>query len=305
MDKLLEKVAHSEDTEKSLDAETGKIKWAFQNNYHDVWDMDTMAAPVAVDVKKGGKTVPMVIQTTKQGQVWILDARTGKPIYPYKELPVPQSKVPGEKTEPTQPFPDGLSLAQMSIDRDHLSQLSPQANADCKAVWDQNKLHNEGPYTPPAPEGWTAMVPGAIGGIDWGGVSVNPAMGYAFTNVTNMPTMVQLTHGADTARGTVKGNNGWRFSSGYVRFSDTKGRPCAGGRQGEMVAINVNTGKSVAWNVARTLTIAKPCCDEATVPVHLNGGMGVGGVPMHILPPGDATSRASRAAVDILQLDGL
>ena len=70
-------------------------------------------------------------------------------------------------------------------------------------------------------------------------------------------------------------------------------------------AINVNTGKSVAWNVARTLTIAKPCCDAATVPVHLNGGMGVGGVPMHILPPGDATSRASRAAVDILHLDGL
>ena len=70
-------------------------------------------------------------------------------------------------------------------------------------------------------------------------------------------------------------------------------------------AINVNTGKSVAWNVARTLTIAKPCCDEATVPIHLNGGMGVGGVPMHILPPGDATSRASRAAVDILALDGL
>lgn len=70
-------------------------------------------------------------------------------------------------------------------------------------------------------------------------------------------------------------------------------------------AINVDTGRSVAWNVARTLTIAKPCCESSTVPVHLNGGMGVGGVPMHILPPGDATSRASRAAVDILRLDGL
>jgi len=70
-------------------------------------------------------------------------------------------------------------------------------------------------------------------------------------------------------------------------------------------AVNVNTGRSVAWNVARTLTIVKPCTDAATVPVHLNGGMGVGGVPMHILPPGDATSRASRAAVDILRLDGL
>ena len=70
-------------------------------------------------------------------------------------------------------------------------------------------------------------------------------------------------------------------------------------------AINVNTGKSVAWNVARTIAICKPCCEEATIPVHLNGGMGVGGVPMHILPPGDATSRASRAAVDLLRLDGL
>ena len=70
-------------------------------------------------------------------------------------------------------------------------------------------------------------------------------------------------------------------------------------------AVNVNTGKSVAWNVARTITIVKPCCLESPVPVHLNGGMGVGGVPMHVLPPGDATSRASRAAVDLLQLDGL
>jgi dimethylamine---corrinoid protein Co-methyltransferase len=70
-------------------------------------------------------------------------------------------------------------------------------------------------------------------------------------------------------------------------------------------AINVNSGHSVAWNVARTLSIAKPCCAQATVPVHLNGGMGVGGVPMHVTPPGDAVSRASRAAVDILRLDGL
>ena len=70
-------------------------------------------------------------------------------------------------------------------------------------------------------------------------------------------------------------------------------------------AINVNTGKPVAWNVARTITIVKQCCEESTVPVPLNGGMGVGGVPMHILPPGDAAARASRSAVDILRLDGL
>ena len=70
-------------------------------------------------------------------------------------------------------------------------------------------------------------------------------------------------------------------------------------------AINVNTGRTVAWNVARTCTIVKPCTDAATVPIHLNGGMGVGGVPMHALPPVDAVSRASRACVDLLRLDGL
>jgi dimethylamine---corrinoid protein Co-methyltransferase len=70
-------------------------------------------------------------------------------------------------------------------------------------------------------------------------------------------------------------------------------------------AVNVNTGKTVAWNVARTCTIVKPCTDAAVVPVHLNGGMGVGGVPMHALPPVDAVSRASRACVDILRIDGL
>jgi dimethylamine---corrinoid protein Co-methyltransferase len=70
-------------------------------------------------------------------------------------------------------------------------------------------------------------------------------------------------------------------------------------------AVNVNTGKSIAWNVARTLTICKPVCEQSTVPVHVNGGMGVGGVPMHICPPVDAASRASRACVDILRLDGL
>ena len=70
-------------------------------------------------------------------------------------------------------------------------------------------------------------------------------------------------------------------------------------------AVNVNTGKTVAWNVARTCTVVKPCTDAAEIPIHLNGGMGVGGVPMHALPPVDAVSRASRACVDLLRLDGL
>ena len=70
-------------------------------------------------------------------------------------------------------------------------------------------------------------------------------------------------------------------------------------------AVNTNTRRSGAWNVARALTLVKPCCDEAEIPIHMNVGMGVGGVPMAYYGPVDAVSRASRACVDILRLDGL
>ncbi len=70
-------------------------------------------------------------------------------------------------------------------------------------------------------------------------------------------------------------------------------------------AVNVNTTKSIAWNVARACTIIKPCMDVAEIPVHPNVGMGVGGVPMSPYPPVDAVSRVSRALVDILRCDGL
>ena len=70
-------------------------------------------------------------------------------------------------------------------------------------------------------------------------------------------------------------------------------------------AVNVNTSRTVAWNVARALTFMKPCMDVARIPVHANVGMGVGGVPMNAFSPVDAVSRCSRACVDILKVDGL
>ena len=70
-------------------------------------------------------------------------------------------------------------------------------------------------------------------------------------------------------------------------------------------AVNVNTTRTICWNVARALTIIRPCVQEATIPVHVNAGMGVGGVPMHPDPPLDAISRASRSFVDVLKVDGL
>jgi len=69
--------------------------------------------------------------------------------------------------------------------------------------------------------------------------------------------------------------------------------------------VNINTGKSCAWNMARALTLIKPCMADATIPIHPNVGMGVGGVPMFVHPVVDAVCRSAKAFVDILKIDGL
>src|SRR5688500_7440549 len=49
----------------ALDAATGKKKWHFQTIHHDLWDHDLPAPPVLVTLKKDGKNIEAVAQTTK------------------------------------------------------------------------------------------------------------------------------------------------------------------------------------------------------------------------------------------------
>ncbi len=230
----------------ALDAETGKIKWGFQNHHHDIFDLDTNAAPVPVPIVRYGQKMTVVVQTTKQGMIWILDAATGKPVFPYEERSVAQSRIAGEKSSPTQPFTlFPPPLVDATVRRAHLSQLSDRANAECKALWDARKLQDVTPFSPPAPDGaWGIMSVGAIGGIDWGGASIDKDHGYAIANVVNLPTMITVTK---TDAG-VEGNGGLRSASGNVRFADNAGRSCNGGRQGELVAVDLASGK-IAWRV--------------------------------------------------------
>ena len=178
---------------------------------------------------------------------------------------MPQSEVPGEQTSPTQPFTlFPPPLAQMTIARDNLSNLSPHSNADCKAVWDKNGLKDGGPFLPPAKNGaWTVMNTGAIGGIDWGGASIDLDRGYAITNVVNMPTMIQVTNGAKA----VKGNDGYRFvlrlhAFFRQRWPHLRRWPSwrAGGRESRHRHRSCGTCRSVRWmsSMAKTPRTSAP-----------------------------------------------
>lgn len=89
----------------ALDAATGALRWHFQAVHHDVWDYDLPCAPVLVDLRRGWRRVPALVQSTKMGHLFVLDRRTGRPLFPVEERRVPSSDVPGEQVWPTQPFP--------------------------------------------------------------------------------------------------------------------------------------------------------------------------------------------------------
>lgn len=70
-------------------------------------------------------------------------------------------------------------------------------------------------------------------------------------------------------------------------------------------AINVDSSKSVPWNLSRAVTFVKATVDVASIPVHPNVGMGVCGVPIFEVPPIDAVTRAAKSLVQIGKADGL
>jgi len=69
--------------------------------------------------------------------------------------------------------------------------------------------------------------------------------------------------------------------------------------------VNTNSNKSFAWNIARSCTFIKECSNVSNIPVHVNVGMGVGGIPMCEYLPSDVASRADKALVEICKIDGL
>ena len=88
----------------ALRASTGRVVWHFQVVHHDLWDYDIASPPALVTLRKDGREIPVVLQSTKTGQLFVLNRDTGVPVFPVEERPVPASDVAGERASATQPF---------------------------------------------------------------------------------------------------------------------------------------------------------------------------------------------------------
>lgn len=234
----------------AVDANTGKYIWHFQITHHDIWDYDTQAPPVLMDIVKDGKTIPALATVNKNALLFFLNRVTGEPVYPVEERPVPASDVPGEEASPTQPFPVITPpLSQNSVRRNNLYKGVASHQEYCEKLVDDNDMYlSPVPYTPIKLNRYTVNFPGTQGGVNFYGPAYDPQLGILVANVNNLAQPMRI----------VKNANGSYSNAGPLagtrRFWDAEKRlPCGPTPWGEMVAVDVNTGK-IAWRTTMGVT---------------------------------------------------
>jgi len=250
----------------AADANTGKYLWHFQVVHHDLWDGDLAAAPALFDVKQGGRTIPAVGVINKVGLLFLLDRVTGKPIYGVEERPVAQSEVPLERTSKTQPFPlKPAPLARMTMTMADVATVTPELEAACRKLIEGVQIG--GPYLPVSYNRLRVQFPGNHGGVNWGGTSFNPQLGYLFVNTNEMGQLSGLKDRDPNAKGPAQANgvgnrvdpNGpYEGVPGGGRFKDrATNMMCQQPPWGQLTAVNVNTGE-FAWRVPLGVTDSLP-----------------------------------------------
>ncbi len=235
----------------ALDAKTGEVKWRFQTVHHDLWDFDIPAQPTLFDLPTANGPVPALAQTTKQGHIFILDRRTGQPLSPVEERPVPQGDLPGETYSPTQPFPANPAFViRRDITEKDAFGFTPYDAGACKKAFKENDF--QGLFTPPSTRGWI-QYPSFMGVSNWGGVTIDQERKILVVNTTHVAATMSLVPAKDIEARTKAGERilptkGSPYGLTMTPFLSPFGAPCNKPTWGTLTAIDLKEGKRL-WEV--------------------------------------------------------
>jgi quinoprotein glucose dehydrogenase len=232
----------------ALEIATGKVIWSRQLVHHDLWDFDTNSAPTLVDITKDGKTIPALVQTSKQGFLYVLDRYTGEPVYPIEERPVPKSSVPGETASPTQPY---VASPKPVVD-DRWPGVFELADIASFGYCSRKlkELVYEGRFTPPSLKG-SLIYPATIGGVEWGGGAVDPNKQIFVVNNSSAVQIYRLIARKEYETEVASGGSetgGYFAMSGspygiqLTTFLNPMGMPCWKPPYGSLSAYDLKTG---------------------------------------------------------------
>ena len=225
----------------ALDARTGKRLWHFQTVHHDLWDYDLSPAPQLLTVNRDGKSIDAVAVATKHGFVFVFDRVTGEPIFPIEEKPFPASEMPGEESWPTQPIPSLPSFTRHEVTKET---LNPYFSDSIKQQWHKRlETAKSGLYVPPSDKYETIMMPGALGGSNYGNTAADPKKGIMYIMTQEYASIYKLEKVAppkiDLSENELK-----KVKSLYVSTCKTcHGENMAGGAGPSLL----NLGQRIFW----------------------------------------------------------
>ena len=276
----------------AIDAKTGRTRWHFQTTHHDIWDYDVPSQPTLVDLTLDGQRRKSVIVPTKRGEVFVLDRATGELLTEVSERAVPQTDVPGERTDATQPFSTGMpSFAYPVVRERDLFGVTPFDQMACRAEF--LRLRYEGPMTPPSVKG-TLLYPGPAGGMNWGSVAVDEQRQLMVVNSLNLPFIVNLIPRADDptpisedgefgggqrSYGIGGQQRGTPYAARVRLFSSPLSLPCLKPPYGEIAVVDLSTQKVLWRRGAGPLGIGFPSTAGSVVTAGgliFNGGVSDG-----------------------------
>ncbi len=239
----------------ALDLATGRVRWVFQTVHHDLWDYDVPAQPSLIDLTIAGATVPALVQPTKQGELFVLDRRTGTPVVPVTEVPAPQGTEAGDHAAPMQPR-SGLSFDPPRMTAQDMWGATLFDQLLCRVAF--QKLRYGGRFTAPSMQG-TLVYPGNFGTFNWGGVAVDPQRQIVFATPTYLAftsTLVPrpddtalVVQGGHPPRGSLPALNenfGAPYAAKMGPFLSPLGVPCQAPPWGYVAAADLRTGK-ILW----------------------------------------------------------
>lgn len=248
----------------AVDMNSGATRWVFRTVEHDRWDYDVGAQPVVTNVRIGGTARRVLIQGTKTGSIFMLDAVTGTPVTPVVRRLAPQGGLPGEILSSTQPqsiyFPNFAGRPGPEperLDARHAFGLTPLDAAWCRIQF--HRMRYEGIYTPPTDNpGGMLLFPGTIGGLNWGGLAIDRIRQIVVTNhsrLANHVTMIPRTEVKDVPIGKggarpdqkVAPHAGTPWGVTRPIWSSPLGVPCISPPWGYLAATDLVTGK-LLWS---------------------------------------------------------
>jgi len=244
----------------ALDITTGEPRWHFQTTHLDVWDMDLPIGPSLVDIPTAGGVIPALVQTTKRGELFMLNRRTGVPIAKVVEKPVATANAaPGEIMSPTQPYSVGLpSVTPKDLTEQHLWGATPLDQMICRIEFRQATY--EGQFTPPGLKN-TIVYPAFDGVVDWHGASIDPERKLLFVNSNYIPFIIKEIPREKMAADvppwngegnepTIKGGVAPQYGTPYVGsvhpWLNPLGVPCNPPPWGTLTAIDLASRK-IVW----------------------------------------------------------